>query len=73
MENQRRLRYYNSRAGARIAQRQRNARLGFHTRLERVEIGNLELERCQLGDSIVDATWAIEEDTLESPDLLQDC
>jgi hypothetical protein len=69
-ETQRRLQYYATRAGARIAQRQRNRRLGFHTRVERVEVGNLELERCVLNDSIVDATWAIEEDTLESPDLI---
>ena len=73
-ENHRRLRYYTTRAGARIAQRQRNRRLGFHTRLERVEVGNLELERCLNSDNIVvDATWVIEEDSLESPDLLQDC
>jgi hypothetical protein len=70
-ENQRRLRYYTTLSGARIAQRQRNRRLGFHTRLERVEVGNLEYERCLLSDhQIVDATWVIEEDTLESPDLI---
>ena len=73
-ETQRRLQYYATRAGARIAQRQRNRRLGFHTRVERVEVGNLELERCEIVEgTVVDATWAIEEDTLESPDLLQDC
>lgn len=73
-ETHRRLRYYTTRAGARIAQRQRNHRLGFHTRVERVEVGNLEYERCQLSDTtVIDATWVIEEDTLESPDLLQDC
>ena len=73
-ETHRRLRYYKTRAGARIAQRQRNARLGFHTRVERVEINNLEYERCLNSDNaVVDASWAIEENTLESPDLLQDC
>jgi hypothetical protein len=70
-ENHRRLRYYTSRAGARIAQRQRNHRLGFHTRLERVAVSNLELERClDSNGRVVDATWAIEEDCLESPDLI---
>lgn len=68
-----RLKYYKTRAGARIAQRNRNDRLGFHTRLERVEIGSLEYERCLHHGEVVDATWIIEEDYLESPDLLQDC
>ena len=73
-QTHRRLQYYKTRAGARIAQRQRNRRLGFHTRLERVEVSNLEFERCLDSDGvIVDATWVIEEDSLESPDLLQDC
>lgn len=63
--------YYRSLAGARIAQRSRNARLGFTHRLERVEtFDNWEVERCQLADgSIVDATWCIVEGTLEQEDL----
>ena len=66
-----RLRYYKSLAGARIAQRSRNARLGFVTRIERVEIGdNWEVERCELDDgTIVDATYCIQEDTIEQNDL----
>lgn len=73
-ENHRRLQYYKTRAGARIAQRQRNRRLGFHTRVERVAVSNLEFERCLDSENrVVDATWVIEEDWLESPDLLQDC
>jgi hypothetical protein len=65
-DSQRRLRYYSTLAGARIAQRSRNSRLGFHTRLERVQIGQLEYERCWDSDSqIVDATWVIEEDTID--------
>ena len=72
--DQRRSHYYSSRTGARIAQRQRNRRLGFHTRLERVELDNLEYERCLDSDGrVVDAAWVIEEDSLESPDLIQDC
>lgn len=68
--NHRRLRYYHTLAGARIAQRQRNRRLGFVDRVERVEIDNLEYERCLVDGRIVDATWVIEEDHIESPDLL---
>ncbi len=62
-----RLRYYRTRAGARVAQRSRNAHLGFQHRLERVEsFENWEVERCELSDgTIVDATWVIEEDTIE--------
>ena len=68
----RRLRYYSSLTGARIAQRQRNARLGFHHRLERVVIDRYEYERCLAADQrIIDATWVIEEDVIESPDLLE--
>jgi hypothetical protein len=69
-DSQRRLRYYRTLAGARIAQRSRNSRLGFHTRVERVQIGSLEYERCLDSDSqIVDATWIIEEDTIDLVDL----
>lgn len=72
-QSQTRLKYYKTRSGARIAQRQRNNRLGFHTRLERIELGNCEYERCLDSDGrVVDATWYIEEDHIESPDLLQD-
>ena len=66
-----RLRYYSSLAGARIAQRSRNARLGFAQRIERIEISdNWQVERCELDDgSIVDATYCIVEDTIEQNDL----
>lgn len=72
-QSDRPLKYYKTRSGARIAQRQRNHRLGFHTRLERVELDNLEYERCLDSDGqVVDATWYIREDHIESPDLLED-
>lgn len=66
--------YYNTRAGARIAQRSRNGRLGFDHRAERVEVAdNWEVERCELASGeIVDATWAIVEDTVEIVDQLWD-
>ena len=67
-----RLRYYTSLAGARIAQRARNARLGFHERIERIEVAqNWEVERCiDSNGVVVDATYCIVEDTIDSPDLL---
>jgi len=66
-----RLRYYSTVAGARIAQRSRNARLGFHERIERIEVAqNWEVERCVVDGEIVDATYCVVEDTIDSPDLL---
>jgi len=59
----RRLKYYKTRAGARIAQRARNSHLGFRLRLERIVEGDQELELCQ-GNVV--ATYTIVEDTIES-------
>jgi hypothetical protein len=66
-----RLRYYKSLAGARIAQRSRNARLGFVKRVERIELAdNWEVERCVLDDgTVVDATYCVVEDTIEQNEL----
>lgn len=70
----RRLKYYRTRSGARIAQRARNHRLGFTQRIERIELEDREYERCLDSEGrVVDATWYIQEDHIESPDLLQDC
>jgi hypothetical protein len=69
-----RTHYYRTLAGARIAQRARNRLLGFQDRVERVQVGdNWEVERCELADgSIVDATWCIQEDTVDTlEDLLE--
>lgn len=69
-----RFKYYKSLAGARIAQRSRNARLGFLNRVERVEqFSNWEAELCRLDDgSVVEATYVIVEDTVDSnEDLLE--
>jgi hypothetical protein len=66
-----RLRYYSSLAGARIAQRSRNARLGFVERVERIEIhDNWQVEQCLVDGKIVTATYCIVEDTIEQNDLL---
>jgi len=58
-----RLKYYKTRAGARIAQRARNSHLGFRLRLERIVEGDQEWELCQ-GNVV--ATYVIVEDTIES-------
>jgi len=68
----RRLRYYKNRAGARIAQRARNSHLGFKDRVERVDIGNWEMEQCRLQDgTIVEATYCIVEDTVDTIDFIE--
>ena len=73
-DTEERVRYYKTLAGARIAQRSRNHRLGFTTRIERIEISqNWEVERCVDSDNnIVDATYCIVEDTIDTPDLLNE-
>jgi len=68
-----RVRYYKTRAGARIAQRARNSQLGFLTRVERIEISdNWEVEQCEVDGCIVTATYCIVEDVIEQNDLLED-
>ena len=57
-------------AGARIAQRSRNARLGYKTRIQRTVEADLEFEQCANAEGrVVLATWAIEEDSVELCDL----
>jgi hypothetical protein len=57
-------------AGARIAQRSRNARLGYKTRIARTVEADLEFEQCVNAEgTVVLATWAIEEDHVELADL----
>ncbi len=71
-DTQQRLKYYKSLAGARIAQHSRNARLGFTQRIERVEqFNNWEVELYKLADNtIVEGTYCIVEDTIDTNDLL---
>lgn len=72
-DTQRRLKYYKTLAGARIAQRNRNHRLGFLTRIERVTLfDNWEVEMCLNTDNLVlEATYAIVEDTIDREDLYE--
>lgn len=66
-----RLRYYRTRAGARVAQRARNSHLGFRLRLERIELeDNWEVEQCELADgTIITATWVIEEASIDQESI----
>jgi len=64
----RRLKWYKTRAGARIAQRARNSHLGFRLRLERCIEADIEYELCatvEAPEGIL-ATYCIVEDTVES-------
>jgi hypothetical protein len=64
----RRLKWYKTRAGARIAQRARNSHLGFRLRLERTIESDIEYELCATVEAPygVLATYCIVEDTVES-------
>ena len=64
------FRPYMTLAGARIAQRARNARLGYKTRTTRTIEAELEFEQCENAEGkLVLATWAIEESYIELEDL----
>lgn len=67
-DTQRRLKWYRTLAGARIAQRARNHRLGFLDRVERVHMfDNWEVELCRnIDGAILEATYCIVEDTVDS-------
>ena len=63
----RRLKWYRTLTGARIAQRSRNYRLGFQTRVERIVSDDVESELCTTTDNLtLIATYCIVEDTLDS-------
>lgn len=65
-----RLRYYQTRAGARIAMRARNHRLGFLTRIRRVDNEPFEYELCLTTDRLeLTGSYAILEDTIDTVDL----
>ena len=71
LDTGRRLRYYKTRAGARIAQHARNRHLGFQNRIERIELyDNCEVEQYLLPDgTVASGTYCIVEDTVEQQDL----
>ena len=66
-----RIRYYTTLTGARIACRLRNLHLGFLTRIQYQDEGSRTYELCATAnDTNCRATYCIEEDVIESPDLL---
>jgi hypothetical protein len=71
-ESGRRIRYYKTLTGARIACRLRNLHLGFKSRIEYQTEDNRTYELCvNLNAEQVRATYCIEEDTIDTPDLLE--
>lgn len=66
----RRLKWYHTLAGARIAQRSRNHRLGFLQRIQRTQEAGVEYELCSTldADSAI-ATYCIRVMTIEQADL----
>ena len=65
------FRYYETLTGARIAQRSRNTRLGYKTRVQRIYDEDLEFEQCVNSQGeLVRATWAIQEDHIECVELI---
>ena len=73
-DTQRRLKYYKTLQGARIAQRARNHRLGFLERIERISMfDNWEVELCKNVDgNILEATYCIVEDTIDTNSIILD-
>ena len=68
LDTGRRLKWYKTLAGARIAQRARNHRLGFLTRIKRITEADSEreLEICLTADGTTHtATYCIVEDWIE--------
>ncbi len=65
------FRYYETLVGARIAQRMRNGRLGYKTRVQRIHDTDLEFEQCVNSQGqVVLATWAIQEDHIDCVELI---
>ena len=69
-DSSKRIKYYSTRTGARIACANRNRLLGFKQRVERVEDNAYEYEMYSVEGSLVRGTYCIVEDTIEQNDLL---
>jgi hypothetical protein len=71
-EANRRIRYYKTLTGARIACRLRNLHLGFLARINYEYQDNRTYELCtSLSGPNGRGTYAIEEDVIDTPDLLE--
>jgi hypothetical protein len=68
VETQQRIKWYQTQTGARIAQTNRNRRLGFPQPYTQQTINNHEY---QLDTNGFTCTYYIAEDTIDSPDLLE--
>ena len=65
-DTQRKLKWYRTLAGARIACRYRNSKLGFTTRVSRTVEADIEYELCTTQEhSSILATWCIQEDYVD--------
>ena len=66
-----RIRYYNTQGGARIALRNRNRHLGFHTRVDKLYIDNWEYELYVVDGYTVKGSYCIVEDYIEMENLYE--
>jgi hypothetical protein len=72
VESNRRIRYYQTLTGARIACRLRNLHLGFLQRTEYEYLDDRTYEICTTAaQQQCRGTYCIEEDTIDTPDLLE--
>jgi hypothetical protein len=65
IDSSKRIKYYTTRTGARIACANRNRLLGFRQRIERVEDGAYEYEMYTVEHTLVRGTYCIVEDSIE--------
>lgn len=65
IDSNKRIKYYATRTGARIACANRNRLLGFRERVERVEDEHYEYEMYSVDNTLVQGTYCIVEDTIE--------
>jgi len=65
-ESGKRIRYYKTLQGARIAARNRNRHLGFLTRRGRIELEGSEFELYLVDNQTVKGTYSIQEDYIET-------
>ena len=70
-ESGRRIKYYRTLQGARIAMRLRNQHLGFDTRINKLQEDVREYELYSVDNTTIKGTYCVEEDTIETPDLIE--
>ncbi len=70
-ESGKRIRYYKTQTGARIAARNRNRLLGFTQRISKEYIDVTEYELYSVDEHIVKGTYCIVEDYIETEELYE--